>query len=309
MNIVVIGAGGFLGNHLLRSFLTQTKNFKLTVFSSTLKPGNPSYKIQYYHWPENSLADAVYKQAVCNADIIIYAAGAGIQPKTETDERTIYELNLYEPARLVTTLTSCGFKGQLISFGSYFELGVTQLHAPFDEKKFVEQLNPLPNAYCVAKKQFTIFYHIYENISKPFKWLHLVLTNIYGPGENENRLIPYIISEAKSGKPLHFTQGIQKRQYTFIADVINVVHSLLGSASGIYHVTNKEVVTVKDVILEAARQVEENCGLKPTLHFDVAGGRDTEMNYLALNPAKLYSEWNLACDTSYQGGIHSYFKR
>lgn len=309
MNIVLIGAGGFLGNHLLKLFLAQTKNLELTVFSSTLKPGpDPSFKIQYYQWPECSLNDSNYKDILGKSDIIIYAAGAGIQPKSEADDKSIYALNLYEPAKLVHLLTCSDFKGQLISFGSYFELGISRSHEVFNEKKFLEQYNPLPNAYCTAKKQFTLFHHIHENITSQFKWLHLVLTNIYGPGENENRLIPYIISQAESGKPLHFTRGLQKRQYTFVDDIVKVVHSLLGSASGIYHVTNQEVVTVKDVILETVRQVEENCNIKPALHFDLAGRRDTEMNYLALDPGKLYSDWNLTCQTSYQQGINSYFK-
>lgn len=309
MNIVLIGAGGFLGKHLLKSFLTGTQNIELTVFSSSLRSNSKalSYAVEYYRWPENSLSDTSYKDLFCRSDVIIYAAGAGVQPKAEADERSIYALNLYEPARLVNLLICSGFSGQLITFGSYFESGVTQSRYPLDEKKFLQQCNPLPDTYCHAKKQLTILHHICENIPKQCKWLHLVLTNIYGPGENENRLIPYIISQSKLGMPLHFTEGKQVRQYTFIGDVVSIIHSLLSKASGIYHVSHQETVAVKDIILETVKQAEENFKTKQALHFDLPGRRDAEMNYLAVSPEKLSREWNLACTTGFHQGISSYF--
>ena len=124
-----------------------------------------------------------------------------------------------------------------------------------------------------------------------------------------NRLIPYIISGARLGKALHFTQGEQLRQYTFIDDIVSVIRSLLGKASGIYHVTNKETVSVKEVILETVSQVEKIFKIKPTLHFDLPRRRDTEMDYLAVNPEKLLKEWNLTCSTNYQRGINFYFDK
>jgi len=308
MNLVLIGAGGFLGNNLLRSFLSASKDFQLTILSSSLI-SSPDFKVHYYHWPESSLNDESYKDIFRKADIIIYAAGAGIQPGVEADEESIYSLNLYEPAKLVESLNGSGFSGQFISFGSYFESGINQPNQLLDENSFLEQNNFLPNAYCRAKKKFTRLHHISETTAKQFKWLHLVLTNMYGPGENANRLIPYIITGAQSGKPLHFTPGEQVRQYTFIDDVISVIRSLLGKASGIYHVTNKETVTVKQIILETVRQVEEKLKVKPIMYFDLPPKRDTTMDYLAIDPGKLLKEWNLACRTNHQQGINSYFNR
>jgi nucleoside-diphosphate-sugar epimerase len=308
MKIVLIGAGGFLGNNLLRSFLAATKDIELTVLSSSLQ-SIPGFKVSYYRWPESSLVDDVYKDLFCKAYSIIYAAGAGIQPGSELSEETIYALNLDEPKRLVDSLTGSGFEGQFISFGSYFESGINQHNRLLDEKDFVKQENPLPNAYCRSKKKLTTLHHNYENTRKQFKWLHLVLTNIYGPRENKNRLIPYIISESQLGKPLHFTAGNQSRQYTLIDDVIEVIQSLLIKASGIYHVTNKETVTVKEVIFETVRQVEKNFKIRPALNFDLPGRRDIEMDYLAVNPEKLLKEWNLTCSTSYKQGINCYFDK
>jgi len=296
-----------LGQSLLKSFLA-TKDLELTVLSSSLK-SRSDFKVNYYHWPETSLSDDGYKDLFCKADSIIYAAGAGIQPGSESDEKSIYALNLYEPANLAESLNCSRYSGQFITFGSYFESGINQSNQPLDEKDFLEQDRPLPNGYCRAKKKLTMLHNIYEHTTKQFKWLHLVLTNIYGPGENKNRLIPYIISESQLGKPLHFTEGRQLRQYTFIDDIVNVTRSLLGKASGIYHVTNRETVSVREVILETVKQVEKNFKIKPSLYFDLPARRDTEMEYLTVNPEKLLREWKLGCHTNYQQGISSYFDK
>jgi len=308
MNVVLIGAGGFLGNRLLKSFLSSPVNLDLSVLSSSLS-STADFEARYYRWPASSLSDDTYKELFCKAGSIIYAAGAGIQPGNEANEESVYALNLHEPAALVNSLSISGFKGQLITFGSYFESGINQPSEPLDEIKFLQQQNPLPNAYCNAKKKFTSLHTSYENRTKQFQWLHLVLTNMYGPGENKNRLIPYIISESQLKKPLHFTHARQVRQYTFIDDIVNVVRSLLGKASGMYHVTNKETVSIRDIILETVRQVEKNLQIKPELHFDLPGRRDTDMDYLAVNPEKLDKEWGLACTTNYQQGINFYFDK
>jgi len=98
MNIVLIGAGGFLGSRLVKSFLSSTMDLELQVLSSSLS-SNADFEVSYYHWPESSLSDGAYKEIFCNADSIIYAAGAGVQPGNEADEESVYAIN---PSAFVT---------------------------------------------------------------------------------------------------------------------------------------------------------------------------------------------------------------
>lgn len=309
MKIVLIGSGGFLGKAIYKGLFKNDAQSEWHLLSSSppsLATAAAHHKI--YKWPTHSLADKGFADVLANADVIIYAAGAGIQPEANADDASIFNLNLFEPARLVQRLTATGFKGQLITFGSYFETGKSQPHQPLDETAFLGQYNPLPNAYCRSKKELSHLHFIQNEAGIPFKWLHLVLTNIYGPDENEKRLIPYIIGQSKRGQSLHFTSGTQVRQYTFIGDVVNVVGGLLGKASGFYHVTNEDAIRVRMVIDETVQQIRCRLALNPDIHFDLAERRDTAMDYLALSAQKLFNEWGLSCPTSFSEGISYYFE-
>jgi nucleoside-diphosphate-sugar epimerase len=308
MKIILIGSGGFLGKAIYKGlFKKDTENEWHWLSSSPPSLAATTTHHLLYKWPLQSLADDSFTSIFTNADVIIYAAGAGIQPDANADNATIFNLNLFEPARLVQRLSTSGFKGQLMTFGSYFETGILQHHQPLDEPTFLGQYNPLPNAYCRSKKELSHLHFVQSEIGIPFKWLHLVLTNIYGPEENEKRLIPYIIDTSKRGQSLHFTSGTQIRQYTFVGDVVNTVGGLLGKASGLYHVTNEEVISVKMVIDETVKQIRCRLGVNPDVRFDLTERRDSAMNYLALSSQKLLNDWGICCPTSYREGISYYF--
>lgn len=311
MKIVLIGAGGFLGSALLKGLHKDGDKNEWHLFFPSVGAQQASYNNCHYHiynWPQHSLSDATYAKLFADADVIIYSAGAGIQPGENANDELIFNLNLFEPAKLVQNLIRQGFKGQLISFGSYFEIGKDQPHQLLNEQAFLELYNPIPNAYCRSKKELSHFHFVNEQAGIDFKWLHLVLTNIYGPGENENRLIPYIIKQSKETEPLHFTTASQIRQYTYVGDVVEVVGSLLGKASGLYHATNEETVTVKMVIEETILQVKKKLSLSPEIHYDVAERRDTAMDYLGVSAQKLRDDWGLSCSTNFKEGISLYFK-
>lgn len=311
MNLVLIGAGGFLGTALLNKFRTQPRTFsKLHIYSSSHQTVDGETRIQahYYNWPQLSIMHAVSQKIIRDADIIIYAAGAGIQSAEVNDPARIYNLNLFEPAKLVQQLIQIGFTGQFITFGSYFETGINQINQLLNEEQFLKQSNPLPNDYCRSKKQLTNLHDVFTNIGIPFQWLHLILTNIYGPGENNNRLIPYIISQAKSGNPLHFTSGGQVRQYTFIQDVVDNILALLGKASGLYNITNVETTSVRSLIENVLTGLKDKLGVMPEIHFDLPERRDTSMYYLSISPEKARSDYGISCTTDIFTGVANYFK-
>ena len=309
MKIVIIGAGGFLGSSLFNWLRQDDIDIEWHLFfpSTDLQQVPNNCYLHFYKWPQHSLNDDAYEKIFADADVIIYAAGAGIQPRENANEELIYHLNLFEPAKLIQKLIKQDFKGQLISFGSYFEIGKDQPRELLSEQAFLEQYNPLPNAYCRSKKELSHFHFLQQQTGIEFKWLHLVLTNIYGPGENENRLIPYIINQSKQNKSLHFTSGSQIRQYTYVGDVVKIVDCLLMRASGLYHVTNEEMVSVKTIIEETVQQVRKKLSIDPEIYFDLAERRDTAMDFLAVSAQKLFKDWNLSCPTNFKEGISLYF--
>lgn len=52
-------------------------------------------------------------------DLIVYAAGAGVQPSARDDSERIFVLNVSFPTELISHLMRRGYDGTVVTFGSY----------------------------------------------------------------------------------------------------------------------------------------------------------------------------------------------
>lgn len=304
MKISIIGASSFLGQTLIESLATSTA--ELYLYSRNNKFEDKQGKWIAYNYPKQVLN---YDQ-LSESSVIFYCAGAGIQPKHEDDNSLIYEMNAFEPIRLATALQERGYTGKLITFGSYFEIGNQTQEKLYTETELVSHLNPLPNAYCIAKNTLSRFAHQTLLNEPPFVWQHFILTNIYGATENANRLIPYIVQTAAAQKPLEFTSGLQERQYTHIRDVTDfLVTALDNNNSGIFNLTNPKMVSVRELIETVLKMVEKTLGIQPEVSFGTIGRRDLSMKYLGLDINHLQNKFNFAPKINLEQGIVEYIEK
>jgi CDP-paratose synthetase len=92
------------------------------------------------------------------------------------------------------------------------------------------------NLYSLTKKQFSeigIFFHQLRKI----EFVNLLLESFYGIDEPHDRFITNSILKLKSNQELPLTEGIQKRDYILIDDVIEILFFLLDCdlSSGVFH--------------------------------------------------------------------------
>lgn len=295
MTIAIIGASSFLAQALLR---TLYHDHELWLYGR-----NAPYRL--YHFPEHPLDYA----ALMDCSVIFYCAGAGIQPKHNDSVASMYELNAFEPIRLLQALHKRQYTGKVVTFGSYFELGnVTGEQQPFDEPAFLTQQHRLPNDYCLSKRLLSQYiYHSLLQNKWAFTVQHFILTNIYGVGENPHRLIPYIVQSALSGQPLRFTSGHQKRQYTHVDDLARFLATQLHTANaGIFHLTQPDVVSVRELVEKVLHAIQQETGLEAIPEFGSEQKRDESMAFLAINPQRAQTELGFAPTISLEQGILEY---
>jgi nucleoside-diphosphate-sugar epimerase len=82
------------------------------------------------------------------------------------------------------------------------------------------------------------------------------LFTIYGPGEHRDRLLPSLMETARSGKPLSLSAGTQKKDFTYVHDVVEGILrlGLVSSASP------GEIVNVATGRLTTVRRFAEIAG-------------------------------------------------
>ncbi|MFY0628602.1 MAG: NAD(P)-dependent oxidoreductase [Reichenbachiella sp.] len=298
MNISIIGANSFLAKNLI-SYLNIEGKYKIQAYCRNNMGDQKRYA--YPDWG----VEKISIEELLKSDIIIYAAGAGVQPNHGESEDIIQELNANEPIRLIKRLNDHNYLGKMITFGSYFEIGISAEHQAYTESMIASNDNPLPNVYCSSKRTLTKF--IAKQLgSFSHNHLHLILTNIYGMGENQHRLLPYLAQSIKNKIEIKLTSGDQVRQYTHISDVVNIiVKSFNNSFSGILNFTAPTCLSIQELVIKFASLTNYPID---KLIFNSVQKRDVNMNHLSLNISKLLSIHQDQKFTPLETGLKSYLK-
>ncbi len=265
----IIGASSFLASAIAQYFSRD----ELSLFDR--QRGN-------YSFPDNSFYNGFETAQLLEYEAIYYCAGLGIQPKNLDKEELIYELNTFEPIRMISALLALGYKGKIVTFGSYFEYGNTNSSQAFTEAELISNQNSKPNTYCISKALLTQF--VANKLANNCEQLlHFVLPNIYGSGENKNRLFPYIKQSIAQQESMTFSAGTQVRQFVYIGDVAELVTKQKTlEQSGVFNLGTK-AKSVKEAILEAIESLDSDYN---DYVFTEMNRRDTSMLYLIMDDSK-----------------------
>ena len=278
MKIAIIGTNGFLSTTIAK--YAMEKGWTLDMYGLD----KPTQHACTHFYPIDLMSGVLNVDKLCDADIIVYAVGAGIQSNLNESADLIYALNVFAPVRICNALKQTDYKGVFITFGSYFELGETILNHPATEDDIINANAPAPTDYVVSKRMLTRFVSSYKH---EFTHWHFILPTIYGVGENENRLIPYTIKSIIQGKALQFTSGKQIRQYLHVSEVPALLWIAYqkGLPSGIYNIQGLDVLSVKDVVT----LIHEKMGKTiPNDCFGAISRDDIDMQYLCLDGELLH---------------------
>lgn len=275
--VSIIGSNGFLSTSIGR--YSNQEGWVLDMYGLD-KPTCHQYDNFYQ---VDLMTEDLNCEKLLDSDIIIYAAGAGIQSNLRDDRGLIYRLNIMIPVALCNSLKQLGYKGIFITFGSYFEIGEVDSHKAYTEEDMVEASSTAPNDYIISKRMLSCFVSSYKH---DFVHWHFYLPTIYGERENPVRLIPYTINAIKNNQPLHFTSGDQIRQYIYVDEVPEMIAMAYKKKlkSGIYNVEGTQTLSVRDIV----DMIHSVMGAKlPEGCFGSANRDDVGMKYLALDGTKL----------------------
>ena len=278
MKISVLGTNGFLSSAIGK--YANEHGWHLDMYG-LVAPDS----VHYDKFFEINLMDRDLDCAMMlDSDIIVYAIGAGIQSNLKEGADLVYALNVTAPVNICNKLKSLDYKGAFVTFGSYFELGESDLKHPATEEDIIRASAPAPTDYVISKRMLTRFATSYKH---EFTHWHFILPTIYGPGENPKRLIPYTINAIRNNEDLHFTSGEQVRQYLYMGDVAELLDTAYSKslASGIYNIAGHETMSVQEIVMTIHKSFKKTI-VKGC--FGELQRSDTSMKYLVLEGQKLY---------------------
>ncbi len=276
--ILVTGATGFIGKHLMPALI---------------KAG---YEVNGVGSISGDITKAETWSDFPKCDYLIHLAGRSFVPLSWSDPSGFIQVNLMGT---IAALDYCRkYNAKLIFLSSYLYGNPPSL--PIAESCPIMVSNPYGLSKKLAEDACSFYsgsYGVPATILRPF--------NVYGPGQNENFLIPSIIQQVLNADKVTVKDLEPKRDYIYIDDLISAILKSLNNVNGlnIFNVGSGISYSVADLI-RTVQQIKQS-------NLPVVSGnerrKDEIMDTIAdISKAKRELGWEPKC--SLEQGIKKMFK-
>ena len=227
--ILVVGGTGFLGFHI--SKLALKKKFK--VLSISLKKPKKKRLLKEVKYINVDITNfkKLKKKLPKKIDYIINAGGYGKHPSFGKDGDKIIKSHFLGLINIIKSIENLKIK-KFIQIGSSAEYGE-------NKSPLKENLNCSPQTpYSIAKWSCTTYLK-YLNFTYNFPVTILRLFLVYGPKQDNNRIIPFLIENCKKNNKFLTTKGEQLCDFCHVDDVVKAIFKALSTKT-----TNGEIINI-----------------------------------------------------------------
>jgi len=217
--ILLTGATGFLGSHLLEALLAR--GYQVVIlkrsFSDTWRINHLLNRVKSYDLDRDATGKAFKDQQI---DVVIHLAT--YYRKFDSGEKIseMFNANVAFPVELIEHGIRHGLKG-FINTGTFFEYDCKIL--PVKEDTPIKPFN----LYAKTKIAF-------ENILKTYsERIYTTTLRLFSPyGEKDNaKLIPIIIQKALKEESIELSDGLQKLDFIYSKDIVSAYLKVLEHVS------------------------------------------------------------------------------
>ena len=244
--ILIVGGTGFIGYHLAKKLI----NKNLKVFSlSSRKPK----KLRYLKGVKYLVCDITDKKKLKK---IIKNKFEYIVNLSGYVDHANFKKTFNSHFLGCKNLTEIFLKNPPIKFvqmGSSSEYG--KLKSPHYEFLKCKPVSAYGKAKLLATKHIINLY--YKN---KFPSVVLRLYQAYGPKQDPNRVIPYVISQCAKNKTFPSSDGKQLRDFVHVYDVVNAIIKSLNSKNAegeIINIGSGKAIQIKKIILKIKKKLKK----------------------------------------------------
>lgn len=213
MKILLTGANGFIGSHLVAELLDHGHELIALKRRSSYLNRIKQYTsvIRFYNYEDPEALIKVFDNKI---DIIIHLAGVYIKHDASSEDiHRINSFNIDTASQLAYLASKTGVKG-FINTGTFFEYNL------YGTEPLSETSPRIPfNYYAASKIAFAEVLKYLSNTSD-LKAITLKLFSPYGEMDNE-KIIPLIIKSAITQNTLQLQDSTQKLSFTYVGDIVD----------------------------------------------------------------------------------------
>ncbi len=295
-HVLLTGATGFLGSHLLEALLQQ--GYKVTILkrstSDTWRIKHLLEQVSAFNVDEVAIEEAFKPKKI---DVVVHLATLYRKFDNGSEVAPMVEANINFPIELFECSRRNDVKN-FINTGTFFECDCSALPVRADAP-----IKPL-NFYARTKVAFDGFLKQYQNDSK------IITMRLYSPyGEMDNeKLIPILIKNILNGKKTKLSDGLQKLDFIYVDDIVSAYMKAIGSFSkrSIGHVTYN-VGTGKPIsVREVVSLLEQIVGHSIQKEWGAESSYDIPLVYADISETQSGLNWKP--DFSIYQGLLNTFK-
>jgi dTDP-6-deoxy-L-talose 4-dehydrogenase (NAD+) len=276
MRVLVTGAGGFIGTHLVR-WLAAANHHVVAVDRSAEALARIAADVRTGESRALDLADQEATRRLLadfRPDALVHLAWYANPTDYLTSKANLASLSM--TTGLIDAALTVGCR-KIVVGGSCVEYAVKD-----GLLRESDATNPRTLYAACKRAACQVAQALAADAGADLAWGRIF--HVHGPGEDSRRLIPWVASQLRSGVPVDLTDGTQIRDHLHVADVASGLGSLLQpGASGIYNICSGEPVTLKTVLQMVAGIV----GGDSLLRFGAVPRRPTETMFLAGDSTRL----------------------
>jgi nucleoside-diphosphate-sugar epimerase len=252
--VLLTGATGFLGSHLLKALLASGRRVIVLKrsFSDTVRIKDCLASVPFYDLDKMDCGKVFAENRV---DIIIHCAtdyGRGAR-----NPHAIIDANLILPLDLL-------YAGQQHGLKAFINTDTI--------------LDKRINYYSLSKSHFTDWMKM---CASRMKCITLSLEHFYGAGDNRTKFVTHVITSLLENVPsLDITKGEQKRDFIYIDDVARAFMTVLDNLDSLscgytkFEVGSGSNIAIRDFV-ELLRDISGNTSTK--LNFGALPYRENEV--------------------------------
>lgn len=262
--ILLTGATGFLGSHLLEAFLK--KGYKVVILkrstSNKWRINHLAGKYVSYNVDEQPLERAFSEQRI---DYVVHTACHYGRNKDSISQ--VVETNLMLGIRLLDAA---------IRFNTNTFFNTDTL------------LQKYLNIYTLSKKQFVEWL---KQQSERIQVVNLKLEHMYGAKDDTTKFVPWVLSQLKQNvDEINLTAGEQKRDFIHVDDVVSAYLITLQKSNKLeqfseFDVGTGNLMTIKSFIVKIKEAYEKETDVSnvTSLNFGAIPYRKGEMMEVKVN--------------------------
>jgi nucleoside-diphosphate-sugar epimerase len=186
-NILITGASGFVGSHVLDDCLNNNFNVH-AIFRYSKKNVSfaKKYKKQIFPIFYNNIYEIKNKLTNCKIDYVIHCATHYIKKHNHNDIENIIKSNVLFSTILLDAVVNIKIK-------KFINLGTVWQH--FNDTK-----NLAFNLYAASKQSFECIFNYYKNQYRKIKFYNILLTDTFGTNDKRKKLIPILLKNFNKKK-------------------------------------------------------------------------------------------------------------